>query len=157
MSRAWHRMKLGIVTATFSLCGAAVLVRPTAPRHTPAPRPQELYAAVMQAVDALRDSDYSSAYRHVSLAMQERYPEQDFAEYIRIDHPDLSRFERIEFGALSYRGRDGILVPAYFFLRNGEIAMVQYSLVRESGSWKIDSCRLERRWGRGHRMGGERT
>jgi hypothetical protein len=156
MSRTWHRLKIGIVSATFSLCGAAFIIRPTLPRRAPDPRPQELYQIVMQELAAVREADYSRAYRHVSLSMRERYNLDDFTEHVRMDHPELSRFERAEFGAVSTQGRHA-LVPVYLFLRTGEIALVHYTLVRELGTWKIDGSRLGQRWGRDHRVGGERT
>ncbi len=156
MSLAWHRTKLGIVGATFAVCGAAVFIRPLPPRRAPEPRPPELYDVVMQELTALRVADYSRAYRHVSLSMQERFNIDDFAEQVRVDRPEIARFERVEFGAITVQGRH-VLMPAYFFLPGGGIAVVHYTLVREAGTWKIDGARIERRWDRGHRVGGERT
>ena len=156
MSVAWRRTKLGIVGATFAVCGAAVFIRPLPARRAPEPRPQELYNVVLQELSALRVADYPRAYRHVSLSMQERFNLDDFAEQVRIGRPEIARFERVEFGAIVVQGRHALL-PAYFFLPNGGIAVVHYSFVREEGTWKIDGSRLERRWDRGHRVGGERT
>lgn len=156
MSVAWQRAKLGIVGSTFAVCAAAVFIRPLPPRRAPAPKPQELYEVVMEELGALRVSDYSSAYRHASLSMQERFNVDDFADLVRADRPGIVRFERVEFGAVTVQGRH-VLLPAYFFLPGGGIAVVHYTLVREEGTWKIDAARLERRWDRGHRVGGERT
>jgi hypothetical protein len=156
MSRGWHRVKIGIIAATLSLCATAAFIRPTAPRRTPEPRAQDLYGVVMQELAAVREADYSRAYRQVSLSMQERYNIDDFTEYVRTERPELARFERIEFGAMSRQGRHA-LVPVYFFLRGGEIALVHYALVREEGRWKIDGSRVGQRWGRNHRVGGART
>jgi hypothetical protein len=156
MNAHWHRLKLGIVGATFAVCGAAVFIRPLPPRRAPEPRPQELFDVLMQELEAVREADYSRAYRHVSLSMQERYNADDFAVFVRTERPEFARFERVEFGAIAVQGRHA-LVPAYFFLPGGEIALVHYTLVREEGEWKIDGSRLDHRWGRGHRVGGERT
>ncbi len=156
MSTGWHRFKIGIVGTTFSVCAVAALMRPSAPRRIPEPRPANLYKVVLEKLHALREADYPRAYRQVSLSMQERYNLDAFAEFVRTDHPDLIRYERIEFGAISQQARHA-LVPAYFFMRGGEIASVHYILVFEEGRWKIETSRVDRRWGRGHRVAGART
>jgi hypothetical protein len=156
MSRAWHCIKIGIVGATFGVCAAAVFIRPLPPRRAPEPRARELYAVVIEELAALREADYSRAYRQVSLDMQERYNVEAFAEVIRTERPELADFEHVEFGALKTQGRT-VQVPAYVFFPAGEIAAVRYTLVREGRAWKIDRAEVERRWGRGHRLGGTRT
>jgi hypothetical protein len=156
MSRAWHRIKVGIVGMTFGVCTAAVFIRPLPPQRAPEPRPQELFAVVSEELDALRSADYSRAYRQVSLEMQERYNLEAFAEFIRVEQPELALYERVEFGAPRVQGRV-VQVPAYVFFPAGEIAALRYTLVREGRRWKIDRAEVERRWGRGHRLGGTRT
>jgi len=156
MSVVWRRTKIGIVGATFAVCGAAILLRPLPQRRIPEPKPQALYDVVMEQLTALRVADYSSAYRHVSLSMQERFNLDDFADRVRTEHPEIARFERVEFGAITVQGRHAMM-PAYFFLPSGAIALVHYTFVREDGTWKIDGSQVERRWERGHRVGGERT
>jgi hypothetical protein len=156
MNPGWQRLKIGIVGATFSVCTIAALVRPNAQRRIPDAKPSKLYSVVLEEMQALREADYPRAYRQVSLSMQDRYNLDAFAEFVRTDHPDLARHERVEFGAVRVQGRRA-LVPAYFFMRNGEIVAVNYVLVHEEGHWKIDASRVERRWGRDHRVGGERT
>lgn len=156
MSKGWFGLKVGIVAATLGLCGTAVFIRPGARTPIVEPSRQELYAVVIHELAAVREADYPRAYRQVSLSMQERYNIEDFADYVRTERPELARFERIEFGAVSSKGRHAI-VPVYFFLRGGEIAVVQYGLIREEGKWKIDSSQVLQRWGRGYRVGGERA
>jgi len=156
MNAGWHRFKIAIVGATFSVCGIAALIRPTHTRRAPEVRPSHLYKVVMEELHALREANYPQAYRQVSLSMQERYNLDAFAEYVRTDHPELTRYERLEFGSIRLQSRYAV-VPVYFFMGNGEITSVQYVLVHEEGQWRIDASRVERRWGRGHRVAGERT
>ena len=156
MNAAWHRFKIGIVGTTFSLCVAAVLMRPTPARRAAEPRPANLYSVVLEELHALREADYPRAYRQVSLSMQDRYNLDAFAELVRTDHPELPRYDRVEFGAIRFQYRHA-LVPAYFFMRGGEIVSVHYVLIHEEGRWKIDASRVERRWDRSHRVAGERT
>jgi hypothetical protein len=153
--KTWQGMKMGIVAATFSVCAAGVFIRPAAPRRAAEPRPAELYEVVMQELQAVKEADYVNAYRHVSLSMQERYNFDVFADMVRTEHPDLSRFERVEFGGVSVKGRQAS-VPAYLFLPGDDIAMVTYLLVREEGRWRIDGSHVQRRLNRKYRVGGTR-
>lgn len=151
----WQRLKFVIVCSTFSVCAAGVFIRPAAPRRIVELRPADLYSVVMNELNAVRQADYVSAYRHVSLSMQERYNLDAFSEYVRTEHPDLVRFQRVEFGPVRAHGTHAS-VPAYVFLPNDEIVTVQYSFVREEGAWRIDGSQVQRRWSRGFRVGGSR-
>jgi Domain of unknown function (DUF4864) len=154
--RAWHGLKLSIVGTTFAVCAAGVFIRPAVPRRIVAePRPAELYAVIMHELQAVKAADYVSAYRHVSLSMQERYNLDLFVDMVRSEHPDLARFERVEFGTVRLKGRQAS-VPAYLFLPGDDIAAVTYVLVREEGAWRIDASHVQRRWSRGYRVGGTR-
>ncbi|HET6409627.1 MAG TPA: DUF4864 domain-containing protein [Chthoniobacteraceae bacterium] len=154
--KAWHGMKMAIVGATFSVCAAGVFIRPMPPRRVgEQPRPAELYRVVMQELQSVRDADYVGAYRQVSLSMRERYNLDVFADKVRTERPDLTRYERVEFGGVRMNGRQAS-VPAYLFLSNGDIAAVTYLLVREEGSWRIDGSHVRRRWNGNYRVGGTR-
>jgi hypothetical protein len=156
MNLGWQRFKIGIVGTTFSICALAALIRPTTQRRLPETKPTNLYKVVLEELHALREADYPRAYRQVSLSMQDRYNLDAFAELVRIDHPELPRYERVEFGAIRVQSRHA-LVPVYFFMHSGEIVSVHYVLVYEEGRWKIDASRVDRRWDQGHRVAGERT
>jgi hypothetical protein len=153
--KAWCGIKVGIVCLTVAVCVAGILIRPAAPRRVAEPAPAELYRVVLQELEAVRQADYVSAYRNVSVSMQERYNLDVFSEVVRTDHPELARFDRVEFGAIRSQGRQA-MVPAYLFLPNGDIAAVTYSLIREEGTWRIDSSRVQRHWSQGYRVSGTR-
>jgi hypothetical protein len=109
----------------------------------------------LEELQAVKEADYVNAYRHVSLSMQERYNLDVFADMVRTERPELARFERVEFGGVSVKGRQAS-VPAYLFLPGGDIAIVTYLLVREEGVWRIDASHVQRRWSREYRVGGTR-
>jgi hypothetical protein len=153
--KTWQGMKMAIVGATFSVCAAGVFIRPATPRRVAEPRPVELYEVVMQELQAVKEADYVSAYRHVSLSMQERYNLDLFASMVRAERPDLARYDRVEFGSARVRGGQAT-VPAYLFLPSGDIAVITYTLVREEGTWRIDASHVQRRWGNGYRVKGTR-
>jgi hypothetical protein len=148
-------MKMAIVGATFSVCAAGVFIRPIAPRRAAETNPSEIYQVVMEELQAVKAADYVSAYRHVSLSMQERYNLDVFSDMVRTERPDVARFERVEFGSARIRNGQAS-VPVYLFIANGEIAVVTYSLIREEGAWRIDASHVQRRWGSGYRVKGTR-
>jgi hypothetical protein len=156
MNPAWRRIKIGIVGATFSVCAAAIFIRPLPPRQLPSPEPRELYTVVLDEVNALREADYPAAYRQVSLSMQERYNLDLFADWVRTERPEIVRTERVEFGPVQIEGTSA-QVRAYFFLRHGGALAMQYHLIREEGRWKIHHSRMIRRWTSGQRLSGART
>jgi hypothetical protein len=156
MTATWRRVKLGIVGATFSVCAAAILIRPLPSRQISPPSPQELYAVVLGEVNALREADYPAAYRQVSLSMQERYNLDLFADWVRTERPEVAHTERVEFGPMQTDGSTAQL-RAYFFLRHGGALAMQYQFIREEGRWKIRSSRLIRRWTPDQRLSGTRT
>ena len=153
--KGWREMKMAIVGATFSVCAAGIFIRPAPPRRAAEPQPSELYRVVMEELQAVKEADYVSAYRHVSLSMQERYNLDLFADMVRTERPDLARFERLEFGSARIGGGQAS-VPAYLFLPTGEIAVITYVLVREEGAWRIDASHVQRRWTKGYRVKGTR-
>jgi len=156
MKKWWLGTKLGIVAATLGVCAFAVHQRLAPPAPAIEPKPEELYQVVLQEIAAVKTADYPKAYRQVSLSMQERYNLGDFAERLRFERPELGRFERVEFGGIVARDRHALL-PVYFFLRTGDVALVHYTFVLEEGTWKIDGSQVDRRWERGHLVGGDRT
>lgn len=153
MSRAG---KLCLLGAVFALCGAAALFQSMLERRWQSTPPGELYSVVSKQLSAFRADDYPGAYRQVSMGFQEKFNIESFANLARTDYPTLLRAVRVEFGPVRFQGRRALL-PAYFFLPEGEIVPCVYTLVREDDAWKIDVVRVLPRWPANRRLGGVRT
>jgi hypothetical protein len=150
-----RRARVGLILCTLAVCGTAAVVqrwRDTRPAFT---RPAELYDVVLAQMTAFREADYPRAYRTVSNGVQEKVSVEIYADFARLDHTELRRAVRIEFGPIRAEGRRA-LVPAYFIMAEGEIIPCAYSLVREEEGWKIDSVRVHPRWPSTHQLPGSR-
>jgi hypothetical protein len=149
-------LKIVIIAALFAICGMGVFVQSRVERRRLTTPPSELYAVVWKQIVAFRADDYASAYRQVSTGFQERCNIEAFSGLVRTEYPSLRRAQRVEFGAIRFDGRHAI-IPAYFFLPDGDVIPCLYSLVNEDDAWKIDGARVLRRWPTGRRLGGMRT
>lgn len=148
--------KLLILGFFFAVCVGAALLQQYQQRQQAMLRPTELFEVVRKQIDAFRDDNYVEAYRQVSNGFQEKFNIEAFSDLARSDYPLLGRGERVEFGAVQWDGERAV-VPAYFFLPEGEVVPCLFSLIREESAWKIDALRVQKRWPAGRRLGGMRA
>ena len=148
--------KLAFLAIVFVLCVGCAGLQLYRHRARQLTKPTELFDVIWHQVEAFRADDYASAYQQVSTGFQERFNIEAFTDLIHSDYPPLRFAERIEFGAVRWDGRHAV-VPAYFFLPEGEVIPCFYSFVHEEGVWKIDGVRVQKRWPVGRRLGGLRT
>lgn len=152
---AGRRARVGLILCTFAICGAAAIVQRMRESRRAFAHPNELCDVVLAQMNALRDADYSRAYRHASNSLQEKYNVETYTDFARYDHPELRRAARLEFGPIRAEGRRAV-IPVYFFFGNGELIPAAYSLVREEDGWKIDAVRVHARWPADHQLRGTR-
>lgn len=148
--------KLCLLAALFVTCAAAALFQQVIERRWHATPPSELYAVVWKQLTAFRADDYPGAYRQVSMAFQEKFNIEAFADLARTEYPGLVQATRVEFGVVRFEGRHAF-ITAYFFLPEGDIVPCLYSLIREEDGWKIDVARVLKRWPSNRRLGGARA
>ncbi len=153
MSRA---TKLCLLGALFATCLVATFFQSVIERRWHATPPAELYDVVWKQLSAFRDDDYPGAYRQVSMSFQERFNIEAFTDLAHIEYPGLVRAQHVEFGAVRFDGPHA-LIPAYFFLEEGDIMPCVYTLIHEEDGWKIDGVRVLKRWPANRRLGGMRT
>jgi len=120
--------------------GAAILSRYDRNRQANV-QPVVLYAVINSQVDALRASDFSRAYRHVSSDFKKKYDIAQFTGMIRAEYPALSLSDRLEYGAVERSGRRA-MIEVYFIDRRERVIPCIYTLIDEGADWKIESVRL---------------
>ena len=150
------RHRIGLLCIFFGICFGAILLQHTLDARRFAAQPAELYEVVRLEIDAVREADFSRAYRQVSTGFQEKFNVEEFADLVRSDYPLLHQIERVEFGRIAREGPRA-LVQVYFFLPNGDIVPCVYRLVNEDNAWKIDAAHVQKRWPSGRRLGGMRS
>lgn len=151
-----RRTKLLILGFFFAVCTTSAWLQNLQERQRALQKPGDLFDVVLAQIEAFREDDYASAYRRVSNGFQEKFDIDAFADLARSDFPLLTRAERVEFGAVQWTG-EGAVVPAYFFMPQGEVVPCLFSLIYEDKAWKIDQVRVQKRWPAGRRLGGMRT
>jgi len=152
MSRAAKYCLLGMLVA---ICGGGLAWQYELERRRESMSPGELYGVVMKQVSAFRSDDYAGAYQQASTDFQQKFDIEAFEDLARTEYPGLLHASRVEFGAVHGRGRRAV-IPAYFFLKDGDVIPCVYSLVREEEAWKIDGVRVLRRLPPGQRLSGTR-
>jgi hypothetical protein len=154
------RGKITLLFFCFAVCGTAALMshylESTAAGHGLAVRPAELYAVVSTQLAELREANFSRAYEHASLGIQQRFNIEQFAGMVRSDYGHILRATHVEFGFVEVHGRHA-LVQVFFLDDAGRVTPCIYSLVSEGEAWKIDGARLMRHWPAGARLGGMRS
>ena len=148
--------KLLILGFFFAVCVGSALIQQYQLRQQAMLRPTELFDVVSKQISAIREDNYAEAYRQISNGFQEKFDIAAFSDLARSDYPLLGRAERVEFGAVQWDGERAV-VPAYFFLPEGEVVPCLFHLVREQNVLKIDSVRVQKRWPAGRRLGGMRA
>jgi hypothetical protein len=151
-----RRVKLLILAFFFAVCFSSAWIQSHQERQRALQRPNDLFDVVWAQVEAFQSDDYASAYQQISNDFQEKFDQAAFEDLARSDYPLLARAERVEFGAVQWNGRSAV-VPAYFFMAEGEVLPCLFSLVYERKAWKIDAVRMQKRWPAGRRLGGMRT
>ncbi|MEO8351682.1 MAG: DUF4864 domain-containing protein [Chthoniobacteraceae bacterium] len=142
---AGQRSKVGLILFTLAVCGGAAITQRWLESRRAAVRPGDLFAVVLEQMDAFRKADYPRAFRQVSNNLQEKFNVESYSSFARHDHPELRRATRIEFGPVRSVGRRA-LVPVYFFLEGAGVIPCTYSLVHEEDGWKIDGVRVHGQW-----------
>ena len=128
--------KGSLLTFFFSLCGAAFIVSHQMREDKPAPLPHALFAVVNGQLSACRAADYTSAYRHAAMGLQQKFTLPQFERMMRRNYRHVAEARRVEFGTVRLDGASAT-VEVFFFANNGDMRGFLYSLTAEGESWKI--------------------
>jgi hypothetical protein len=119
--------------------GAAGLTEPAAP---PADRKEtlaQIASVVRQQLDAFKRDDYSGAYTFVSKAFRKEFPRDLFEARIRARFKEVARPAQVLFRRLHFRpGDNRAALEVDIAGANARLATIEYRMVFEEGSWKID-------------------
>ncbi|MEI8340037.1 MAG: DUF4864 domain-containing protein [Verrucomicrobiota bacterium] len=137
--RRIHRLSLLLFFASVCL-GAAIFSRYDRIRRANV-KPMELYSVINSQVNALRTSDFSRAYLHVSSEFKRKYNIVQFTGMIRAEYPALARTDHVEYGAVECNGRRAV-IEVYFIDGKDRVIPCIYTLVNEGADWKIENVRL---------------
>jgi uncharacterized protein DUF4864 len=151
-----ERGKIGVLMFLICVCGSVAVFNRYFEVRREQVRPADLYEAVNSQLKALRNDDFSVAYEHASMSVQQKLNLRQFTEKARGDYDRISRAEHVEFGTIEVRGRRA-MIQVFFIDREGRVTPCVYNLINEGDAWKINSVRVMRRWPAGERLSGIRT
>lgn len=115
--------------------GAAALTDPADRKETLA----QIASVVRQQLDAFKRDDYSGAYTFVSKAFRKKFPRDLFEARIRARFKEVARPAQVLFRRLHFRpGDNRAALEVDIAGANARLATVEYRMVFEEGSWKID-------------------
>jgi hypothetical protein len=136
MTRSQRILLLGTVA---SVCSLGAWSHHQFNQRTANTHPAELYDVVTSQLHAFKNSDFASAYRHVSSGFRERFGVDSFADFARSDFPELLRADHVEFGPVLLRPMEAE-IQVFFVLPNAQVVPCIYKLILEDKGWKIDSA-----------------
>lgn len=115
--------------------GAASLTEPADRKETL----EQIASVVRQQLDAFKRDDYSGAYTFVSKAFRKEFPRDLFEARIRARFKEVARPAQVLFRRLHFRpGDHRAVLEVDIAGANARLATVEYRMVFEEGSWKID-------------------
>jgi hypothetical protein len=130
-------VKAALLFFFFSLCASAIVVTHHVRSQVPPPVPHQLFAVVEQQLAAVRLADYSSAYRQAASGIQQKFTAPQYEAIIRREFADMFSAQHIEFGLVKVNGSAAV-VQVFFRGADGSVHSFLYSLIAESGAWKIN-------------------
>ena len=107
-------------------------------------KPSELYAVINNQINALRISDISSAYLHVSSDFKRKCDIVKFLGMIREEYPPLVAVDHVEYGAVEFDGGRAV-IEVYIIDRKNRVFPCIYTLVSEGSAWKIENVSVLRK------------
>jgi hypothetical protein len=123
--------------------GAAAPTRPAAPAADPEKMLEEIKSVIRRQLDAFKNDDYTRAYIFVSKAFRKEFPRDRFETMIRARFKEMARSAQAIFRKAQIDPEDARAVLEVDVAGiNARLASIEYRMVFEEGSWKID--RLER-------------
>lgn len=118
--------------------GAAPLTDPADRKETKESL-EQIASVVRQQLDAFKRDDYSGAYTFVSKAFRKEFPRDLFEARIRARFKEVARPAQVLFRKFHFHpGDNRAVLEVDVAGANARLAAVEYRMVFEEGSWKID-------------------
>lgn len=145
--------KASLLLFFFSLCAAAFVVSHQLEARRPPPAPHDLFAVVNGQLAAFRAADFSGAYRHAALGVQQKFTIRQFEAMVRQHYTAMTQAHRVEFGQVKTEGGNAV-VQVFFFGEDRTVRSFLYSLVSEGDGWKIEGVQEVRAYRSGIPLAG---
>ncbi len=151
------RCKAMLLSGALLLCaGGTVVTRLYQDRFEAGVRPSELYRVILSQYQACRSDDLRQAYRQSSRAAQEHLTAVQFESKVRSQYGRIHSPEKVDFGEVSLERRRAY-VQVFYTNNAREITPALYTLVYESGEWRVENFEIYETWPANRRLAGMRV
>jgi hypothetical protein len=115
--------------------------------------PKPLYEVIFAQFEACRSDDFDKAYGEASKGVQERFTLVQYVTKIRTEYGRFSQLQQLQFGPTSLEDHRAV-VEVYFSSARGEVTPALFTMIQESGSWRIENFEVFETWPLGRRLAG---
>lgn len=123
----------------FTLLSAPPAARPIQQAPDPSAEEEKIVLVIRRQLDAFKRDDYSGAYTFFSKAFRKEFPPDLFEARIRARFKEVARPAQVLFRRFHFhRGDTRAVLEVDIAGANARLATVEYRMVFEEGSWKID-------------------
>lgn len=109
----------------------------------PSPEAQEIASVIRQQLDAFTFNDYEEAYRLSSKKIKDQFSQEQYAERVHTDYPQITKSIRVSFGEVRFSPdptRAIVQVEITGFSHKKVTA--EYQMVQEEEGWKVDGITI---------------
>jgi Domain of unknown function (DUF4864) len=148
------RLKSFVLTSFFVVCAmAAVATHVWRQRVEAEFDPRPLFRVIFAQFQACRSDDFGKAYGQASSAAQEHFTLVQYVSKIRTEYGRISRAEKLEFGTTSLEHHRAI-VQVFFLSARNQVTPALFTMIQESGSWRIENFEILETWPLDRRLAG---
>ncbi len=115
--------------------------------------PKPLYGVISAQFDACRSDDFGKAYDEASSEVQERFTLVQYVSKIRTEYARISQLQTLQFGSTSLDNHRA-MVEVYFMGAQGQVTPALFTMIQESGIWRIENFEVFETWPVDRRLAG---
>lgn len=114
------------------------------PIQAPAPSPEEqaIESVIRQQLDAFTFNDEEEAYRFASKQVHQKFSQDQYAEMIRADYPQITKSLRASFEKIHLDDAAHATARVQITGFNHKKVTAEYRMIREEEGWKVDGLAI---------------
>lgn len=103
---------------------------------------KEIASVIQQQLDAFTFNDAEEAYRFTSKQIHQQFSQEQYAEKVRADYPQITKSLRVSFQKIHLDDPTHATVRAEITGFNHKKATAEYRMILEEDGWKVDGITL---------------
>ena len=104
---------------------------------------KEIVSVIRRQLDAFTFHDDETAYRFASKRMKDQFSQDQYAEMVRANYPQITQSIRVSFGEIRFDADPARATALAEITRfNHKTATAEYRMIHEEDGWKVDGVKL---------------